>query len=100
MKFCSPEPESSNIMTYNKITRVNSFNPLECSVSYEGKKIQKIKLPNFLKITGLINTIFKPLQVKKHIRLKIYNTVALLTLLYGSKNWAVKANDKTRTAAS
>jgi hypothetical protein len=33
-------------------------------------------------------------------RIQIYNTLALPTLLYGSENWTMKANDKTRITAA
>jgi hypothetical protein len=51
-------------------------------------------------MTGLINTIFKPSKVQKQTRIQIYNTLTLPTLLYGSENWTIKANDKTRISAS
>jgi hypothetical protein len=60
------------------------------------KKDIDVKISKFLKITHLINTIFKPSKVQKQTRIQIYNTLALPTLLYGSKNWTVKANNKTR----
>jgi hypothetical protein len=43
---------------------------------------------------GIINTIFKASNVQKHTRLKIYNTLALLVLLYGSKGQMI-AKEKT-----
>jgi hypothetical protein len=38
---------------------------------------------NFLlsKVLGLINTLLKPSKSQKHTRIKVYNTLALLTLL-------------------
>jgi hypothetical protein len=53
-----------------------------------------LKFRNFLKITGLINTIFKPSKVQKQSRKRICNTLALQTMLLGSENWTMKANDK------
>jgi len=32
--------------------------------------------------------------------IKIYNSVALLTLLYDSENWTLKAKDKTEITAA
>jgi hypothetical protein len=69
-------------------------------LSYEGEKDIDVKISKFLKIAGLINTIFKPTKVQKQTRIQIYNTLALLTLLYGSENWTMKANDKTRITAA
>jgi hypothetical protein len=39
-------------------------------------------------------------KVKKQTRMLIYNTLALPTLLYGGKNWTMKANDKARITAA
>jgi hypothetical protein len=33
-------------------------------------------------------------------RIKLYNTLALPTLLYGSQNWTIKARDATRITAA
>jgi hypothetical protein len=45
------------------------------------------------------HTIFKPSKVRKHTRIKIYNTLNSTTILCGSENWTMKAKDETRTAA-
>jgi uncharacterized ubiquitin-like protein YukD len=86
----------SNIEIVNKIIQVNVFNYLGCSLSYEGEKDIDIKISKFLKIKGLINTIFKPSKVKQQTRIQVYNTLALPTLFYGSENWTMKANNKIR----
>jgi len=46
-----------------------------------------------LKITGIINNVFRPQRTLKKTRIKLYNTLALLVLLYGSKTWTIKARD-------
>jgi hypothetical protein len=43
-------------------------------------------LNNYLRITGVINNVFRPKKPLKKTRIKLYNTLALPTLLYGSKN--------------
>jgi len=45
---------------------------------------------------GIINRTLKPSQVQKHTRLKIYNTLALLALVYGCDTWAIREQDKYR----
>jgi hypothetical protein len=40
--------------------------------------------------------MFRP----KRTRIKLYNTLALPTLLYGSENWTIKARDATRMTAA
>jgi len=49
------------------------------------------KLNNYIKITGIINTIFRPQKMLKKTRIKLYNTLALPALLYSSENWTIKA---------
>jgi len=58
------------------------------------------KLNNYLKITGIIKNKFRPQKALKKTRLKRYNTLALLTLLYGSENWTIKATDARRITAA
>jgi hypothetical protein len=72
----------------------------KCSLSYEGENVIDVKISKFLKITGLNNTIFKPSKVQKQTGIQIYNTLNLPTLLYGSENWTMKSNDKTRVTAA
>jgi hypothetical protein len=43
------------------------------------------KLNNYPKITSIINNVFKPKNTLKK-RIKLYNTLALPTLLYSSEN--------------
>jgi hypothetical protein len=58
------------------------------------------KLNNYLKITGIINNVFRANKTLHKTIIKLYNTLALPTLLYGSENWTIKARDATRTAAA
>jgi hypothetical protein len=58
------------------------------------------KLNNFLKITGIINNDFRPNNPLKKTGIKLYNTLDLPTLLYGSENWTIKARDVTRITAA
>ena len=56
------------------------------------------KLHNYLKITGIINNVFRPQKTLKKTRIKLYNTLALL--LYGSETWTIKARDARRITAA
>ena len=58
------------------------------------------KLHNYLKITGILNNVFKPQKTLKKTRLKLYNTLALPVLLYGSESWTIKARDARRITAA
>ena len=52
-------------------------------ISYEKELDIDNKLHNYLKITGIINNVFKPQETLKKTRIKLYNTLALPVLLYG-----------------
>ena len=58
------------------------------------------KLNKFLKITGILNNVFRPQKTLKKMRIKLHNTLALPVLLYGSETWTVKASDARRITAA
>jgi hypothetical protein len=43
-----------------------------------------------LKITGILNNVFRPQEILKETRIKLYNILALPVLLYGSETWLLK----------
>jgi len=47
------------------------------------------KLRNYLKITGILNNVFRPQKTLKKKGIKLYNTLALPVLLYGSETWTI-----------
>jgi hypothetical protein len=49
-----------------------------------------------LKITGVLNNVFRP----QNTTIKLYNTLALPVLLYGSETWTVTARDARRISAA
>jgi hypothetical protein len=51
---------------------------------------------NNLRITSIINNVFRP----KKTLIKLYNTLAVPTLLYGSENWTIKARAARRITAT
>ena len=54
-------PVRTKIVTDNKIIeQVNLFNYLGNVISYEGELDIENKLNNFLKITGILNNVFRP----------------------------------------
>jgi hypothetical protein len=69
-------------------------------VSYEKDKDTYNKITKFLKITGIINNTFKLNKARKGTQIKLYNTLALPILLYGSENLTVKSKDKSRLRAA
>ena len=94
-------PVRTKIVIDNKIIeQVNLFNYLGNMISYEGELDTDNKLKNFLKITGILNNVFRPQKPHKETRIKQYNTLALPVLLYGSETWTIKASDARRITAA
>jgi hypothetical protein len=69
---------------------------LGCNISYQGEKDIHSKITKFLQILGLKNNTQKPNLVQRSTRLKLYKTLALPTLLYGSEIWTIRQCDKNR----
>jgi len=61
MAFKGRDPVRTKIVIDNKIIeQVNSFNYLGNMISYEKELDSDNKLHNYLKITGIINIVFRP----------------------------------------
>ena len=85
MAFKGREPVRTKIVIDNKtIEQVNSFNYLG-NISYKKELDIDNKLHNYLKITGIRDNVFRPQNTLKKTRIKLYNTLALPVLLYGSE---------------
>jgi hypothetical protein len=102
MAFKGRDPVRTKlIIDYKIIEQVNLFNCLGNMISDVGELDVDNKLNNFLKITGILNNVFRPQKKKlKKRRIKLYNTLALPLLLYGSETWTVKASDTRRITAA
>jgi hypothetical protein len=60
-------------------------------ISDEGKLDIDNKLNNILKTTGILNNVFRSRKAPlKKTRIKLYNTLALPVLLYGSETRLLK----------
>jgi len=53
-----------------------------------------------LKITGILNNVFRQQKPLKKTTIKLYNTLALPVLLCGSEIWTFKARDTRRITAA
>jgi len=94
------DPVRTKIVIDNKIIeQVNLFNYLG-NISYEGELDIENKLNNFLKITDILNNVFRPQKTLKKTIIKLYNTLALPLLLCGSEIWTIKASDARRITAA
>ena len=95
------KPSGTKIIIDNKIIeQVKLFNYLGNMISYEKELDIDNKLHNCLKITGILNNVFRPQKTLKKTRIKLENTLALPVLLYGSETWTIKARDARRITAA
>jgi hypothetical protein len=100
MVFKEQDPFRSKFVIDNKIKeQVNSFSYSGNLISYENEMDIDNKLNNYLKITGVVNNVFRPKKSLKKTRIKLYNTLAIPALLCGSESWTIKARDATRVTA-
>jgi hypothetical protein len=53
-------------------------------LTYEKELDIENKLHNYLKMTGILNNVFRPQKSIKKTRIKLYNTLALLVLSRGT----------------
>jgi len=53
-----------------------------------------------LKITGILNYVFRPQNTLKKTRIKLYRTLVRPVLLYGNETWTVKTRDARRITAA
>jgi hypothetical protein len=96
MALIGIEPIRSKIVIDNMILeQVNTFTYLGCNISYQKEKEIHSKITKFLQILGTLNNTFKPNLVPRSTRLKLYKTLALANLLYGSEFWTFKHYDKS-----
>jgi hypothetical protein len=92
MSFKEREPVRSTLVIDNKIAKqVNSFNCVGNLIFYKKEVNVDNTLKNYFKVTCIINIMFKPQKTLKKTGIKLYNTLALPVLIYGSEKWATKA---------
>ena len=93
MAFEGRDPVRSKMAINNNIVeQINTFSQLGCPILYQHEKIITVKVTIFIQIMGIIIKCLRPSQAQEHIRLKMYNTLALPTLLYICETWAIKDN--------
>ena len=101
LAFKGKEPTRSKIVVNGKIVeQTSSFRYLGTEISYRGEVDIEEKITKFLRVTGLINRIMNPNNIRKETRIRIYNTLAVPMLTYGSEVWALKKRDKQRISAA
>jgi len=86
MAFKGRDPVRSKIIIDNKITEeVNLFKYLGGMKSYKKELDIDKKLHKYLKITVILNNVFRSQKTLKKTRIKLNETLALPVLLYGSE---------------
>jgi hypothetical protein len=78
------------------LEQVNTFTCLGYNISYREKKEIHFKITKLLHILELLNNTLRPNLAQWSTRLKLYITLALLTLLHSGKIWTFKQCDKNR----
>jgi hypothetical protein len=70
------------------LKQVKSFNYSGNTIPYEREQDIDNKLNNYLKITGILNNVFRPQKTLKKTRIKLYNTPAgLPSVVTRQRNW-------------
>src|SRR6266576_453431 len=101
LAFKGKDVVCSKIVVSRKIIeQVNNFRYLGVDMSYDGELDIQNKLNKFLKITGLINRVLNVNKIWREMRIKVYNTLAIPMLTYGSEIWALRKTDKRRIKAA
>jgi len=94
-------PVRTKIVIDNKIIeQVISFNYLGNMISHEKELDIDNKLHNYLKITDILNNVFRPQKNPLKTRTKLYNTLTLPVLLYGTETRTNKARNARRITAA
>ena len=58
------------------------------------------KLHNYLKITGVLNNVFRPQNTLKKTRIKLYNILGPPSIVVWQRNGTIKAKDPRRITAA
>ena len=88
-------PVRSKIVVENKVLeQVSSFSYLGSDISLDIDKDIEKKTNKFQHICGTINKTLKN-KVTKSTKLKLYKTMAVPLILYGSESWIERKRDKS-----
>ena len=83
------------IINDETLEQINQFTYLGCNISYQFSNDVEFKMTKFLQFIGTIKrNIFR--KVRKETILKMYNTIIVPALLYGSENCTLTASQRRR----
>jgi hypothetical protein len=100
VSFKGKEHIRSKICVYDKpIEQVSSFKYLGYNI-YEKNIDISIRILNYKRAVAIISQTFKPSLVQNHEWIKVYKTLAIPVLTYGSEDWTIRKSDRTRITAN
>jgi hypothetical protein len=70
--------------------------PALCEISHENENDIQQKLAKFARILGILNYAFEPTLIREFSRIKVYNALTVPVLLYRSKIWTIRKEDKKK----
>lgn len=85
-------------MGHKTLEQVSHFNYLGCDVTYGYSKDIQTKINRFSHVCGTISRYIKN-KTRKETQIKLYKTVAVPTLLYGSETQVTKKKEESRIQA-
>jgi hypothetical protein len=83
------------VLNNKPIEQVSHFRYLGCDISYERDNDLDHKIHRFQMICGTINRTLKQ-KVRKDTKLKLYKTMAVPSVIYGSETWVDLKRNKSR----
>jgi hypothetical protein len=92
MAFFGQYPVRCKIVVDNKFLQVQNFK----NIGYEKEKYIQQKLAKSSQILGILNNGLKQTLVEKVLRIKVYNALAVPTLLDGIEICTLRGKDKKR----
>ena len=96
MAFKGPYPVRSKILLENKIIgQVSKFNFLGCEITFKNEIDINNKLNKFSYITGTLKRTLKN-KARKDSIIKLYKTMAVPIITYGSETWTMTAQHTAR----
>ena len=85
-------------MLENIIEQVRDSSYLGCNISYCERKEVNNKVNKFQRMYGISRTLKRETQFATEI--KFYKVIAVLVLMYGSKNWSLNRPDRPKIKAA
>ena len=100
MAFQGRDPVRTKIVINNKIIEIlNLFSYIAYMISHQGQMDIDNKLNNILKITVVLNNVFRPKKPLGNNN-KTTQYIGSSGLVCGSETWAVKVSDDRRITAA